>query len=76
MLDLALQLAVPIIVTAEMTEADFAVELAAMQLRSAATADFIDGEIDAGEWLDVLDGCGIEVASAVRDWTDGINYMS
>lgn len=73
--DLALQLAVPVIITADMTEADFAQELRNMQLRDLATVEFCQGILDAGEWLDILDECGVEVASAVRDWGDGISYL-
>jgi hypothetical protein len=69
-------LATPMIITADMTPAEFAVEFAKMQLRAAATADFLDGEIGADDWLDVLDECGIDVGTAVRDWTNGISYLA
>jgi hypothetical protein len=69
-------LATPLILTTDMTEADFAVEFAAMQLRAAATSDFLAGKIEAGDWLDILDECRIDVGTAVQDWTDGITYMS
>lgn len=72
----ATNLATPLIITSEMTPADFAVEYAKMNLRAAATADFLSGEIGAGDWLDTLDECGVDVGAAVRDWTDGITYMS
>ncbi len=75
MSDLTLQLAVPIIVTAGMTEAEFQQEVRNMQLRQLATQEFCDGILDAGEWLDILDECGVEVASAVRDWGQGVSYL-
>lgn len=75
MTDFALQLAVPIILTSDMSASDFAAEFRAMRLREMATQEFCDGTMDAGEWLDILDECGVEVESAVKDWGDGISYL-
>jgi hypothetical protein len=67
-------LTTPIIVTADMTEAEFADEWAAFQLREQATTDFCNGKIDAADWFDVLDGCGVPVDATLRDWSLGITY--
>jgi hypothetical protein len=59
-----------------MSLVDLEREVELMLLRSMATAEFIEGTIDAYDWLDTLAECDYDVDTAVRDWTNGVNYMS
>jgi hypothetical protein len=68
-------LATPIIISPDMSESDFAIEFAQMRLRQQAAQEFCDGEIDVVDFLDILDNCGVQVDTAVSDWSKGISYI-
>ena len=51
---LSLHLATPMIITADMSEADLEIEFQKMLLRSTATSEFVQGKIDSEEF-DSLD---------------------
>jgi hypothetical protein len=67
--------ATPIIIYPQMDEAEFAYELKLMKVREAATREFIAGDLDVEDWIEILDQSGTDVDAAVTDWDDGICYM-
>ena len=69
-------LATPLVIVPDMTLVDLEREVNLMLIRELATAEFLDGTIDAYDWLDTLSECEYDVDVAMRDWTNGINYMS
>ena len=69
-------LATPIIIYPQMDEAEFQYELARMKVREAATTEFAMGQIDAENFLEILAECGTDIDDALRDWKNGISYMS
>ena len=69
-------LATPLIIHAEMDESAFRYELARMQAREAATAEFVAGEIEVDDYLDELQEYGIDVDDALKVWGSGQSYMS
>lgn len=69
-------LATPLIIHAEMDEAAFAYEFARMQVRAAATADFVAGELDLDDYLDTLQYSGVDIDDALKTWNSGQSYMS
>jgi hypothetical protein len=54
-------LATPLIIHAEMDESAFRYELARMQARQAATAEFVAGEIEVDDFFDMLQESGVNV---------------
>lgn len=68
-------LATPLIIYPQMDEAEFQYELARMKVREAATTEFAMGQIDAEDFLEILDECGTGIDDALRDWKTGISYM-
>jgi hypothetical protein len=71
-----LHLATPLIIHPEMDEAAFAYEFARMQVREAATVDFVAGEMDLSDYLDVLDDQGIDIDNAWSTWNSGQSYLT
>jgi hypothetical protein len=69
-------LATPLIIHSEMDESAFLYEFARMQIREAATADFVAGELELSDYLDVLDDQGIDIDNAWSTWNSGQSYMS
>jgi hypothetical protein len=69
-------LATPLIIHAEMDEAAFRYELARMQARQAATAEFVAGEIEVDDFFDMLQDSGVNVDNALKSWSSGQSYMS
>lgn len=69
-------LATPLIIHAEMDESAFRYELARMQARQAATAEFVAGEIEVDDFFDMLQESGIDVDDALKSWSSGQSYMS
>jgi hypothetical protein len=69
-------LATPIILSQGMTESDFRYELERMNARASATAEFVTGDLDLEDYLEVLADCGIDIDTALADWSSGISYMS
>jgi hypothetical protein len=69
-------LSTPLVIVPDMSLADLGREVDLMLLRSMATAEFLEGTIDAYDWLDTLAECEYDVDTAIRDWTNGVNYMS
>jgi hypothetical protein len=69
-------LATPILIHSEMDESAFRYELARMKARESATAEFVRGELDAEDYFEVLADCGIDIDTALADWSRGISYMS
>jgi hypothetical protein len=69
-------LATPLIIHAEMDEAAFQLEFARMQIREAATADFVAGELELSDYLDTLDSSGVDVDEAWNHWMSGQSFMS
>jgi hypothetical protein len=65
-----------LVIVPDMSLVDLEREVNLMLIREMATAEFLDGTIDAYDWLDTLDECGYDVDAAVRDWTNGASYMS
>lgn len=68
-------LATPIIIHAGMGESEFRYELARMRARTSATAEFAAGQLDLEDYLEVLADCGIDIDTALADWSRGISYM-
>jgi hypothetical protein len=68
-------LATPIIIHPEMDEAGFLYELARMQVREAATAEFVAGRLEVADYLDVLDDSGVDVDDALKTWSSGLSYL-
>jgi hypothetical protein len=73
--DLALHLATPAIVTADMSEAEVQYEFEKMMLRSTATSEFVAGNIDAEDFVEALDAGGVHIDAALRDWSYGMTFM-
>jgi hypothetical protein len=69
-------LATPLIIHAEMDESAFRYELARMQARQAATAEFVAGEIEVDDFFDMLQESGVNVDNALKSWSSGQSYMS
>jgi hypothetical protein len=69
-------LATPLIIHAEMDESAFRYELARMQARQAATAEFVAGEIEVDDFFDMLQDSGVNVDNALKSWSSGQSYMS
>ena len=61
--------ATPIIITTELDDAQFEYEFGLMQIRAAAAADFIAGDISVSDYLDTLAECEIDVDAALECWT-------
>jgi hypothetical protein len=70
------QLATPILIHAGMDESALRQELVKMRVRASATADFVRGELDTEDFLEVLADCGIDIDTALADWSRGQSYMS
>ncbi|WP_310483832.1 hypothetical protein [Chamaesiphon sp. VAR_48_metabat_403] len=68
-------LATPIIIYPQMDEAEFKYEFERMRSREAATTEFVTGQIDAEDFLEVLSECGTSIDDALSDWKNGISYM-
>lgn len=75
MTDLALHLATPAIITADMSEAEIQIEFEQMLLRSTATSEFVHGNIDAEDFIEALDAGGVHIDAALRDWSYGLSFM-
>jgi hypothetical protein len=75
MTDLALHLATPAIITADMSETEIQIEFEQMMLRSTATSEFVNGRIDAECFVDALDAGGVHIDAALRDWSRGLTFM-
>jgi hypothetical protein len=73
--DLALHLATPAIITADMSEAEIQIEFEKMMLRSTATSEFVNGNIDAEDFVEALDAGGVHIDAALRDWSYGMTFM-
>lgn len=71
MLNLALHLATPFIITAQMDEDEFKYEFAKMMLRSTATEEFVAGRIDESDFLETLAECGEDIDAALAGWESG-----
>jgi hypothetical protein len=69
-------LATPLIIHAEMDESAFLYEFARMQTREAATADFVAGNLELSDYLDVLNDQGIDIDDAWKTWNTGQSYMN
>jgi hypothetical protein len=69
-------LATPLIIHPEMDESAFMYEFSRMQVREAATADFVAGRLELSDYLDVLDDSGIDIDNASKTWNSGQSYMS
>ncbi len=67
-------LATPIIIQPGMNEADFQYELVKMNARASATAEFVRGELEPEDYFEVLADCGINIDTALADWSSGISY--
>jgi hypothetical protein len=61
--------ATPIIITAEMDDAQFEYEFGLMQIRARAAADLIVGHISIDDYLDTLAECDVDVDEALECWT-------
>jgi hypothetical protein len=75
MSDLALHLATPAIITADMSELEVQYEFEKMMLRSTATSEFVNGNIDAEDFVEALDAGGVHIDAALRDWSHGMTFM-
>jgi hypothetical protein len=75
MSDLALHLATPAIITADMSELEVQIEFEKMMLRSTATSEFVAGNIDAEDFVEALDAGGVHIDAALRDWSHGMTFM-
>jgi hypothetical protein len=75
MSDLALHLATPAIITADMSEAEIQIEFEKMMLRSTATSEFVNGNIDAEDFVEALDAGGVHIDAALRDWSHGLTFL-
>lgn len=73
--DLAIHLATPIIVTPEMSGAEFEYEFERMMMRSTATAEFVAGRIDTEDFIEALYDGGVHIDAALRDWSHGMTFM-
>jgi hypothetical protein len=73
--DLALHLATPAIITADMSESEVRYEFEKMMLRSTATSEFVNGNIDAEDFVEALDAGGVHIDAALRDWSYGMTFM-
>lgn len=69
-------LATPIIILPGMGESEFEYELARMKARASATAEYVAGLLDLEDYLEVLADCGIDIDTALADWSRGLSYMS
>ncbi len=75
MSNLALHLATPAIITADMSESELRFEFEKMMLRSTATSEFVNGNIDAEDFIEALDAGGVHIDAALRDWSYGMTFM-
>jgi hypothetical protein len=75
MSNLALHLATPAIITADMSDAEIQIEFEKMMLRSTATSEFVNGNIDAEDFVEALDAGGVHIDAALRDWSYGMTFM-
>lgn len=75
MTDLALHLATPAIITADMSEAEIQIEFEKMLLRSTVTSEFVNGNIDTEDFIEALDAGGVHIDAALRDWSYGLSFM-
>jgi hypothetical protein len=73
--DLLTHLATPAIITADMSEAEIQIEFEKMLLRSTATSEFVNGNIDAEDFVEALDAGGVHIDAALRDWSYGMTFM-
>lgn len=67
--------ATPLIITAEMDEAEFKYEWERMKLRSQATSEFLQGNIELDEFFHALDVGGVDPFQCADDWTSGLTYL-
>jgi hypothetical protein len=72
---LELHLATPIIVHKHMDEAEFRYEFERMKLRADATSEFVRGRLEVSDFLDALDTSGVNVDTALLDWSQGQSYL-
>jgi hypothetical protein len=75
MSDLALHLATPIIVTPDMSAAEFEYEFQRMLMRSTATSEFVAGRIDSEDFIEALYDGGVHIDAALREWSHGGTFM-
>lgn len=75
MSNLALHLATPAIITADMSDSEVQIEFEKMMLRSTATSEFVAGNIDAEDFVEALDAGGVHIDAALRDWSYGMTFM-
>lgn len=75
MSNLLTHFATPAILTTEMSEAEIDFEFAKMMLRSTATADFVNGHIEADEFLEALYYGGVHVDEAVDTWSSQSSFL-
>jgi hypothetical protein len=76
MLDFLSHLATPAIIHVDMSEAEIDLEFEKMMLRSTATSEFVNGHIDAEDFIEALDASGVHIDGALRDWSYGKSFMS
>jgi hypothetical protein len=75
MSDLLTHFATPAIITADMSESEVQIEFEKMMLRSTATSEFVNGNIDAEDFVEALDAGGVHIDAALRDWSYGMTFM-
>jgi hypothetical protein len=68
-------LTTPIIVTSEMDESTFLQEFEKMKIRQEATSEFVAGNLDVEDFLEILDTAGVDVDEAGVSWRDGISFV-
>jgi hypothetical protein len=73
--DLLTHFATPAIITADMSESEVRYEFEKMMLRSTATSEFVNGNIDAEDFVEALDAGGVHIDAALRDWSYGMTFM-
>ena len=70
-MSLATALATPIILTADMNEAEFAYEFQRMRLRSQATSEFVAGRLEVEDYFEALHEGGVDPFQLCDLWSNG-----
>jgi hypothetical protein len=68
-------LATPIIITSEMDESAFQLELARMRLREEVTSEFVAGRLEASDFFEGLAAGGVDVDECLGTWKQGRSLM-
>lgn len=67
--------ATPALLDPRQCEAEQQFEIGRMVSREFGLHQWLHGEIQAGDFLDLLDEFGVDPLQAVEDWSNGLVYL-